>query len=185
MRPKIAVYLLIVLFLYNGCNYSRQFSKPHIYSTQLGTMAVLPFDNRTSHPQAGAIATDLFTTELLSKNCFNVITPIQVYDTLSLNRILDATDILSAHSMQELGTLFEADTILIGSVTEYYYKKGIRETPVVGLDIKIVVTVTGETIWAESITREEIAFLFYQGSLNETTQKLCRQLINNLKNNLR
>ncbi len=185
MKLKIGVYILFVLFLYNGCQYSRQFAKPDTYCTQLGTIAVLPFDNRTTYPQAGAIATDLFITEMLSKGSFDMVSPAEVNERLGIHHWQEASDILSQHTPQQLGSAIYADTLLIGAVTEYYYKKGLRDSPVVGLDLKIVVADTGETIWAASITREAIPFFFYKGSLNETTQKVCRQLVTDLKNSLK
>lgn len=185
MRLKIALYLVIVLFLYNGCHYSRQFAKPGVYSTQLGTMAVMPFDNLTVHSSAGAVATDLFTTELLARESFSIIAPFEIRETLEVEPIADTRDILSHHTISELGSKLEADTLLMGSVTEYEYKKGVRDTPVVGLDVKVVVAETGEILWASSLTREEIGFIFYQGSLNETAQKVCRQLVAELQRSLK
>lgn len=181
----IGYYILLVIFLYTGCDYSRQFTKKCFNFAQTGKIGVLPFDNRTENPHAGVIVTDLMTTELYSRHKFDIVSPLTIKQTLGENFELGATEILTAQSLKDLAKKCGADSFIVGSVTEYQYKKGLRDKPVVGIDAKLIIAESGEVVWACSLTREELSFLFYQGSVNLVAQKICRQMTDQIARNIR
>jgi len=173
--PHLFLYACIVLFLYSGCEYSRHTTRSKEPALLVKSLAILPFNNRSQHIEAGQIMTDLFYTELVVQDKFSLVQPNIVQQLVSEHSSAVA-EIIETHSLRDLASTLSADAIVHGTVTEYYYKKGIREKPVVGLDVKLISIQTGNVIWAGSYTREELKVLFYDGSLNSTAQKLCRKI---------
>jgi len=185
MKSRIClVPVLLVLFFYTGCDYSRQYAREDLYYEQLGEMAVLPFNNHTQNAQAGEIVTHLFTTELLTRKQFSVVPAYELKTKLDINHPVAGEDIIVETSLDDISAKLGVNSIIIGTVTEYKYKKGLREKPVVGIDVKCYLSDTSEVVWACSYTLEELQLLFHKGSCAEVAQKVCRQAVNNLEKNL-
>ena len=176
--------ILLVLFFYTGCDYSRQYAREDLYYEQLGKIAVLPFNNHTLNAQAGEILTHLFTTELLTRKQFIVLPAYELKTKLNIDHPVAGEDIIVETSLDAISDKLGVNSIIIGTVTEYKYKKGLREKPVVGIDVKCYLSGTSEIVWACSYTLEELQLLFHKGSCAEVAQKLCRQVVNNFEKNL-
>jgi len=173
---KLYVFLIAVFLLYTGCNYSRRFSQKDISTESLGKIAVFPFRNRTENSNAGASLTELFYTELYACKKFNIIPLHEVMDKLDDS----VDDVFTSGNIKRIASSLNADTVFLASVSEYKYKKGLRERPVVGVNIQLVSGKTGEVLWSQSVTREELQFMFYKGSLSLVSQKVCKQIVNKL-----
>ena len=176
--------ILLVLFFYTGCDYSRQYARDDLYYDQLGKMAILPFSNHTETAQAGEILTRLFTTELLTREEFSILPSYELKKKLDIDRPLEGEDIIAEISLDEISGKLGVNSIILGTVTEYQYKKGLREKPIVGIDVKCYMVDTNEVVWACSYTLEELQLLFHKGSRAEIAQKVCRHVVNNFENNL-
>lgn len=173
--PQRWVAGILVLFLYSGCEYSRHSQRVTVNVTEQFALAVLPFNNQTNQMGAGNIVTELFTTELITQRSV-ILAPQEKAELLLSDQTATADEIFSRYSLKELRETLSAAAVVKGTVTEFVYKKGIRERPVVGLDIKIISLQDGTILWAGSYTREELSFLFYEGSLNSTAQRMCRKI---------
>ena len=178
---KLYVFLIVVFLLYTGCNYSRRFSQKNISQESLGKIAVFPFKNHTDSPSAGIALTELFYTELYASEKFDIIPLHTVMD--GFQGSLD--DVFTSGNVKKIASSLNADTVFLASVSEYKYKKGLRERPVVCVNIQLVFAKTGEVLWSQSITREELQFMFYKGSLSLVSQKVCKQIVNKLTKHIR
>ncbi len=184
-RNIVFFYIILVFFLYNGCDNTRQFSRNPLNNGEIHNVAVLPFGNFTDYPHAGAILTHIFYTELYSTNKFNIIPLNTVTTKLNIKPETDINDYLSNHTIKEIAVTLGVDSVIIGNATEFKYKEDLRKKPVVGIDMKVMSAKNSDVVWAGSYTREELSFLFYQGSLNSVAQKVCnnisRQLVKSIK----
>ncbi|MCD6459653.1 hypothetical protein J7L67_03175 [bacterium] len=186
MFSRICFILIIaVFFFYTGCDYSRQYVRQDLYYEQLGKIAVLPFNNHSSNSQAGETLTHLFTTELLAREEFNVVSSYELKRKLNLDYPASGEDIIAQTPLSDISKLVGADSVIIGVVTQYQYKKGLREKPIVGIDVKCYLTDNNEVVWACSYTLEELGVLFHQGSRAEAAQKVCRYVVNNFEKKLK
>ncbi|MFP4520774.1 MAG: hypothetical protein ACLFQK_01380 [Fibrobacterota bacterium] len=148
MKKKIKIFSLILLITFiSGCVHQRQFLKKGFNPAAAGLVLVFPFENLTPDPNAGKIATSVFTAELRSKGTIL----LREYkksekDEISDAGIFDEIDYLS--EAKKSG----AESYLTGTVTEYKYKKGLGEEPVVGLTSRLTNTATSEVLWESSIS---------------------------------
>jgi len=182
--PLLFLSIFIVLFLYSGCDYSRQYSQPDFNFLRTGAVAVLPFNNLSQYPYAGEIVTELMYTELYATEKLILIPPHEVKERLGIEVEEGVDGLMRRYTIAQLAEKLGADSLVIGSVNEFKYKKGVHDKPVVGVDVKLVVAPVGETVWATSYTREDFSFLFHTGSLNETAQKVCQHVARSLTRSL-
>jgi TolB-like protein len=176
--------IFIVLFLYSGCDYSRQYSQHDFNFLRTGAVAVLPFNNLSPYPYAGEIVTELLYTELYATEKLVLIPPHEVKKRLGIEVEEGIDGLTRRYTIAQIAEKLDADSLVIGSVSEFKYKKGVHDKPVVGMDVKLVVAPAGDTVWATSYTREDFSFLFHIGSLNETAQKACRYVARSLTRSL-
>jgi curli biogenesis system outer membrane secretion channel CsgG len=139
-------------------------------------VAVLPLVNLTSYPHAGRIVGDLLTTELYASTRFRIMERTSLLEALKgastdLDEVLDNTVAL------KIGRDLGVDTVVFGSVTEYRYKRGLDEDPVVGINIRMLDVKSREIIWAGSSSDTGGCFWFCEDSLNRLAQKVCRDMV--------
>jgi len=137
-------------------------------------MAVLPFDNQTSALRAGSVASELIVSEILVIGGIGVVDPSEVTDLLRREN-LEAGDTSRLPSAQRLGRLLQVSHVLQGSVTEYRYKPGLSETPVVGLTARVVEVETGEVVWTASHARAGSTW-FREDGLARLVQSIARDM---------
>lgn len=153
----------------------RDFVDPAISTTLAGTVAVIPFENLTNHPNAGLIAAQLMSTELYDRGVFELQEESKTRKLLAELKIDPArlTDIAAA---QQAAGLLEVDALVIGSVSEFGYQHGLREEPVVGLNARLISGKTGRVLWVSSHSAAGSGYLS-RSSLNATAQRVVSAMV--------
>ena len=183
---KSALLLAAFLAAVAGCGYkyiSGYTSDP----SELGrirSIAVMPFENLARHYQAGLIAADLLGTELYISRRFRVMERSEV-QKLCGERGINLPESVDPEFAQEIGKMLGVDGVIIGSVSEYWYRVS-REAdedaePAVGLNARLVDVATGEVLWACSATRSSYDFFSAQKDpLNRVAQIVVREMVDML-----
>ena len=137
-------------------------------------LAVLPFDNQTPALRAGLVASDLVVSQLLANGTVKVMDPSEVLDLLRREN-LDPGDSARLPSAQRLGRILQVSHVLQGAVTEYRYKPGLSETPVVGVTARVVEVASGEVVWTASHARAGSVW-FGEDGLARVAQSIARDM---------
>ena len=164
------------MFFLLSCSYQQDFIKGEEIHAKARWVAVLPLINLTSHPNAGRIVTDLLTTEFYATTNFKIMEQTEMLHRLrgdeeDLDMVLDKAVAL------KVGQKLEVDTVIFGSVTEYRYKRGLDEDPVVGVNIRMLDVKNDRILWAGSKSGTGGCFWFCEDSLNRLAQKICNDLV--------
>ncbi len=119
----------------------------------LERVAIVPFENLAQSQPAGRQATLIFITELLATESFTVIEPGETAKVLTeINPT--RTTALSLEQIQEMGKRLNAQGLIFGTVNESStIRSGGVTVPTVTLDLRLVETETGSTIWAATHTQ--------------------------------
>lgn len=161
------------IMLLAGCaGTSQEWAKPG--AARAARLAVLPFDNQTPALRAGSVASDLVVSELLATGAVPVMEPGEVVDLLRRENI-DVTDAARLPSAQRIGRLLGASHVLQGSVTEYRYKPGLSEIPVVGITARVVEVASGEVVWTATHSRVGWSW-FVEDGLARLAQSVARDM---------
>jgi TolB-like protein len=162
-----------------------EFTNPRFDFSFVERVAVLPFENLSEDRQAGARATRLTITELLSSGSVEVVEPGQVLTALSelpgarVGRVAPP----NTQEIVSLGKTLGVQAVLVGSVTQSEsFRSGAVTIPVVTLDVHMVETETGATVWAATHTEKGgsvgARVLGTGGQpISETTRRCVRQLL--------
>ncbi len=164
---KIKVYLILMILSVNSCGYT--FRSNHIADTEnwsrIKCVAVMPFQNLTEYPKAGEIMSDIIATEFYITQRFGVAERTEV------QRFIEAVGLtvpqeIDATFARKIGELMNVDAVLMGSVTEFWYRnarqKFSEEEPIVGAGFKLIDVKTGEVLWSSSYTRTSYDILLTQ-----------------------
>ena len=158
---------------------------PNVDLGAIKRVAVLPFENLTQERTAAEKTQKIFLTELLSLEAFEVVEPGQVTRELRAARI-ESVDALGPAELKKLGEGLKAQGIFIGAVVDYAEtRSGTTPTPEVTIQLRLVETQTGVTVWSASRTRSGAsasARLFGIGgqSLTESARQLIREELGTL-----
>lgn len=180
-RSLAAVALLLALTL-TGCRSTRQTHYLH-KNADLGAIekvAVLPFENLTEERSASDKVQKIFQMELLALDVFEVAEPGQVTKTLRGSG-LTSPEMLGDREFQKIGQELGAQALFVGTVVDYAETRtGTTLTPEVTIQVRLVETQTGATIWSTSHTRAGAGVstrLFGLGgeSLTEATRRVVRK----------
>jgi len=151
---KPLVPLLLAAASLAGCGgtmKATKFTNPKFNFAFVQRVAVLPFDNLSNDRQAGDRATRLTITELLASGAADVVEPGEVQ--AALIQIVGATAgrgvSPSTEQVIALGKALKVQGLLLGTVTQSEsLRSGAVPIPVVTLDMHLVETETGTTVWA-------------------------------------
>ncbi|PID39848.1 MAG: penicillin-binding protein activator LpoB [Proteobacteria bacterium] len=168
----IAVSLLSI----TACSYEQQYLRKADIRSRARYAAVLPMGNLSSHPHAGRIVGDLLTTELYALSDFQMMESTAVLEWLQADG-RDLDEALEQMVAIKAGKQLGVDTIIYGSVSEYRYKRGLDEDPVVGVNVRMLDVPTGKILWAGSKSRTGGCFWFCEDSLNRLAQQVCNDLV--------
>lgn len=180
-RPVAMVAVLLLLAL-AGCRSTRQTQYMH-KNADLGAIekvAVLPFENLTEERSASDKVQKIFQMELLALDVFEVAEPGQVTKTLRGSGITSA-EALGEKEIQKLGQDLGAQALFVGTVVDYAETRtGSTPTPEVTIQVRLIETQTGATIWSTSHTRAGAGVstrLFGLGgeSLTEAARRVVRK----------
>jgi TolB-like protein len=156
MRQPLSLALLLPLALLPvaGCGGGMKvtrFSNPNFDFSFVERVAVIPFDNQTNDRQSGLRATRLTITELLASGAIDVVEPGEVAAALTRITGLQAGRAVSPSTEQivSLGQALGVQALIMGTVTQSEnLRSGSVPIPVVTLDLRMVETETGATVWA-------------------------------------
>lgn len=183
--------LLAVGLLLAGCSFgrinSRDFAQPGAVLPAGSTVAVLPFENLTNHPNAGQIAADIVSTELYGVDGLRSMDASRVRSRLSAAKptgdaaaATDAPADAAPLDAQATGRTLGVDAVLSGSVSEYGYQHGLREEPVVGLNARLVRSSDGAVLWTSSQSEAGRGY-FSRDSVNNVAQRVVTRMIDSLR----
>ncbi len=182
--------MLAVGLMLAGCSFgrinSRDFAQPGAVLPAGSTVAVLPFENLTNHPNAGQIAADIVSTELYGVEGIRSMDASRVRSRLSAAKPAGdatATDTpadAAPPDAQAAGRTLGVDAVLAGSVSEYGYQHGLREEPVVGLNARLVRSSDGAVLWTSSQSEAGRGY-FSRDSVNNVAQRVAARMIDSLR----
>jgi hypothetical protein len=173
------VVIILSLLCISACSYEQQYVRKADIRSRARYAAVLPLANLSTYPHAGRIVSDLLTTELYSLSDFQLMETTTVLDKLQIDG-QDLDEVLEKMVAQKAGRQLGVDTIIYGSVSEYRYKRGLNEDPVVGVNVRMLDVLTGRILWAGSQSRTGGCFWFCEDSLNRLAQQVCNELVNEM-----
>ena len=180
---KIIMTMVVVInVLMTGCSRHLYQSQDHvmpssrIYHTI--SVALLPFENLTTHRNAGIIAEQMIMTEFLQRRVFNLVEETEVRHWLILNKI-NMDKLSDVAYAQKIGVDMGVDAIMIGSVSEYGYQHGLNEEPTVGFNVRLVRVEDAEILWASSHTAVGRDY-WGRESMNHTAQLVAKTMVDRL-----
>lgn len=154
------------------------YASPEVRAAAGGTLAVLPFENLTTHQNAGTIMADLLTTELYRLGLVRVMESSRTRSLL-VGTYGDAEGRGDTAYAQEIGRKLGVQLVMMGSVSEYGYQYGLREEPVVGVNARMVRVGDGTVVWATS--QSDIGSGFWsRESVNEVAQRVAETMADGL-----
>ena len=148
------------------------------------SVAVLPFENMTKFHEAGKIVPELLATELYISGEFKVMERTEAV-ALCAEEGIRIPEAMDAQYARTLGKKLGVDGVIIGSVSEYWYRIYREEDeevePAVGISARLVDVATGEVVWASSVTRSSYDILLSQKDpLNRVAQLAVMELLDSL-----
>jgi TolB-like protein len=180
------MFALILVMAAAGCSHATtKYIHPNADIAALKTVAVLPFDNLTQERTAADKVQKIFTSELLSTGAFSVVEPGLVAKTLKAERI-ESTEALGPADVKRIGEALKAEGLFMGSVVDFTESRsGSTPAPEVTIQLRLVETQTGVTVWSVSRTRAGAsvpARLFGVGgeSLTEAARTLMKKELRTL-----
>ncbi len=138
------------------------------------TIAVLPFENLSSHPHAGQILAQLIATELYNRRLFLQVEESEIRRRLAEKR-LDGKELGRDTVAREIAEALAVDAVLVGSVQDFGYRYGLRPDPVVAAAARLVGR-DGAVLWGGSFG--EIGAASGAGdTVTATAQRLAASLV--------
>jgi outer membrane protein OmpA-like peptidoglycan-associated protein/TolB-like protein len=186
---RISAAAALVLFA-ASCGHHRvtEFIKPESNFGPVRCIAVMPFENLTEYYEAGKIVPDIVATELYISRKFGVVERTEVQRVMRENNIIvkERVDPVLA---QQIGVMLSVDAVIIGSVSEYWYRtfkgKVTDVEPTVGINLRLVDVKTGAILWASSHTRSSYDLVNSQRDpINRVTQIVARDMVDFISGNL-
>lgn len=148
-------------------------------------VAIIPLDNLSDDRGAGARATQVLLSEILSARAFDVVEPGEVSRVLAKFNTVRASE-LTTEQIVSIGRELKAQGLFMGSVNESSsYRSGGANVTKVSLTCRLVETEQGLTVWSASATtggRGFWASLFGTGdqSTSEVTRSCVKKLLGSL-----
>jgi len=173
LRASRLLFVLLAVLL-TGCatSIADQWARPG--ATPVTRLVVLPFDNQTPAVRAGAAVADTLASELLVTGAIAVTDPGEVADTMRREN-LDPLEQARWPAPARIGRLFQASHVLQGAVTEYRFKPGLTETPVVGVTARVIDVATGDVVWTATHARSGSSWIREDG-LARVVQEVARAM---------
>ena len=142
------------------------------------TVAVLPFENMTQERVTADKVQNIFLTELLALNAFDVVEPGLVQRALRAERI-EATGAMTPAEMKKVAEALRAQALFVGAVLDFSDGRSAgAAAPQVTIQVRLVEGASGITMWSTSQTRSGTSVtsrLFGIGG--ETTTEVARSLV--------
>jgi len=184
MPCSVIVPLLLALMLTWGCSGPSVFLDRTYDFGYIEKVAVIPLENLSPSQTAGRQATLLLNTELLASETFSLVEPGETAKVLGELAARSAQ--YDLEQVKEIGKRLGAQALIFGTVSEISSARGGNASvPTVTMDLRMVETETGVTVWAASATKGRLglwATLFgFAGKSNSETMRECiRDLLRTL-----
>jgi curli biogenesis system outer membrane secretion channel CsgG len=173
----ISIALSLTVFL-AGCGGPVVFLDRTYDFYYIETVGVIPFENLSQSQGAGKQATLIFLTELLASETYDLTEPGETAKALSEFN-LTRTGTLDITQIKQLGERLGVQALVFGTVSEVNtVRSGGISSSTVTLDLRMVETQTGSTVWAVSHSegrRGLFASLF--GLSGKTTSETMRKCV--------
>ncbi len=182
---RILCFTFFVILLATGCGTVQRTTsvdKANLNS-RARKVVVLPLVNLTSTPNAGRIVGELLSAEIIAKTSFRVLERSEMMDHLASGKA-EVDEVLEKSAAAKIGRSLGVDTVIYGAVTEYRYKKGVDEDPVVGISVKMLDIPETQILWTESVTATGSMYLGHS-SLSSLAHKLCSEMVETLASKLK
>ena len=167
--------VVLILVISSSCYYWQSYYSGSI-SKRARYTAVIPFVNLTSYPYAGRIVSEFVTTE-----CYSILGVKLMDTTVVLSRLKaeneDIDNIFKRKDILRISKELGVDTIMYGTVTEFRYKRGLSEDPVVGITIRVFDVPSGKIIWTGSKSGSGGCLWLCEDSLSRLAQNICHELV--------
>jgi TolB-like protein len=176
---RSAYLALGLLFLIVACTSGRgeRYVNAAAPPARAMTVAVLPLENLSTHPEAGQIVSGIFTNGLLARGLFQLREESEIRSALSLAGVSPGR-LRDGLFAGDVAKALEVDAVLVGNVSEYRYLHGLKENPTVGLSVRLVDR-GGTVMWSASESAVGGGFL-NRPSLFETAQSVVGAVIEDL-----
>jgi TolB-like protein len=181
MKRVSILTVVAAAIVLTGCrSTTTKYQHPNADFGAITKVAVLPFENLTGERAAPDKVQKIFYLELLSLEVFEVAEPGQVMKTLRAAGV-SSPEALGVSDLQRIGKDLGVDGLFIGSVVDFAdVRTGTTPTPEVTIEVRLVETQSGSTIWSTSHSRSGAgvsARLFGLGgeSLTEASRKIIRK----------
>jgi TolB-like protein len=142
-------------------------------------IAVSPFINLSTYPDAGLIAAKLAEAELRKTGFGRVEGLDRVIAEAGLNQ-LQLEEMTDLEPVMRAAKKLRANTVLKGTVTEYRYTPGIYDRPSVGLIMELYDIKSKKVLWSASIARSGDKFRLFDLTLSQLTAQLCAEAFSEL-----
>jgi TolB-like protein len=184
---KRRICLVLLLAMMPACRSARttKYVHPNMDLGVIRRVAVLPFESLVQDRNAGERVQKIFLTELLALEAFEVAEPGLVTKVLKADRV-ESVDALGPAELKRLGETLKVQGIFLGSVVDFSETRtGTTPAPEVTIQLRLVETESGVTVWSASRTRSGAtasARLFGIGgqSLTEVARQLVREELKTL-----
>ena len=164
------VFILCVIGV--GCSTHRSEPLNLDALKDIGKIGVVPFENYSSNANAGLILSDQLANELMVSSKLDIVNPEAIRSALAPH----AGKIWTA---QKIGKLLKVDTVITGTVTEYRYKNGISQEPVISLTVYMVRVKDGKVIWSANTSKGDSS-IFEGSGLGALAQNRCAMIVKEL-----
>ena len=180
MRRIIVMALCVALLALSGCG--QVLRTTAVDQTQLNSRArkvvVLPLVNLTSTPNAGLIVGELLSTEVMAQTNFRMLERSEMMEHLASGKT-EVQEVLEKSAAAKMGRELGVDTVIYGAVTEFRYKRGVDEDPVVGITVRMLDIPETRILWAESVTATGSMY-GGRSSLSTLAHALCADMVRTL-----
>ena len=176
MKGSKFVIVLLVFFAFVSCSYQQDYVKGREIHAKARCVAILPLVNLTSYPKAGRIVSDLLSTAIYATTDFQIMEQTQMLEKFK-GKETDLDEVLEKAVALKVGKSLGVDTLIFGSVTEFRYKRGLDEDPVVGINIRMLDVKNDRILWAGSKSSTGGCFWLCEDSLSRLAQKVCNDLV--------
>ncbi len=161
---------IVVLSVCVGCSSKVQIYKKPGVDLHKQKILIVPFENMTSTSKAGAIVSKLIEAEFQTQGDFKV------------EQVGDGDKETSSETKAlEMAKERKASLLLLGTVTEFRYRKGFSENPAIGFTAKLLLVDTKEILWNATLSDSSEPFITSALTLNELAQKMARHVVESMR----
>ena len=173
------VFFLIMILAGCSGSYMKGYVQPQGIASEARHAAVLPLVNLTTTPNAGRMVGDLLSTELYSSTKFQIMESTEMLKRVKGNND-DLEFVMEDAVAQKLGISLGVDTVIYGSVSEYQYKRGVNQSPTVGINLRMIDVSSGKVLWASSVSKSGGCFFGCTESLNSVAQEALAEMVTSM-----